>query len=56
MRDAAKAYQDTCPGADFTVDTQGSAEGVRPCTELRNPLLCRPSWQEPFSASSDSLV
>lgn len=29
LQDAAKAYKDTCPGADFTFDTQGSAEGLR---------------------------
>ncbi|MGP3982923.1 substrate-binding domain-containing protein [Streptomyces sp. KR80] len=29
LREAARAYEDTCPGAGFTLETRGSSEGVR---------------------------
>ena len=33
LQEAADAYQATCPGADFALDTQGSGEGLRKLDE-----------------------
>ncbi|MBB4933284.1 ABC-type phosphate transport system substrate-binding protein [Lipingzhangella halophila] len=37
LEEAAEMYEDTCPGSSFTIDTQGSTEGLRRLDDAENP-------------------